>query len=468
MHRSAPALAALALAAAACGPSAAARRAQSLYDRGDYQGAARSADGDLAAAPGDAGLHRVAIRAKLAAGDARAAVTDYATWRAGKGDDLTTLRLLAETTLDQALRSPSVSVKVQAIDAIADLEIEALADSVIQRLGDQNDQVLAAASAAVLRAHPQAPDILAQMLTSDDPVARAIAVRGMADKVGEHAADDLRNATRDPDARVRRAAVQGLAPIVDAPTTAVLVHLAAEDADGDVRAAALRALSRKGRGDQREAGRRALGDAYLGARVAAIDLLAASGDTASVDAALGSPDPIVAMHAARWAKERNPAGAAAAIDRGLAATEWTVRAGALNLATAALGKGPAADRAARALADPQVAVRLAAARVLAAAGRQTEAITAFAGALTADPDDRIQAAADLARLGDARGVAALADLAQHADTPARRRAAVAAHLTARRITPGLVDALADPAPDVRVEAARVLWSLASNQLRAEG
>ena len=145
-----------------------------------------------------------------------------------------------------------------------------------------------------------------------------------------------------------------------------------------------------------------------------------------------------------------------------------MRAGALNLATAALGKGPAGDRAARALADAQVAVRLAAARVLAAAGRKDEAITAFAGALSADPDDRIQAAADLARLGDARGVAALTDLAQHADSAARRRAAVAAHLTARRITPGLVAALADPAPDVRVEAARALWSLATTELRAEG
>jgi HEAT repeat protein len=446
--------------AAACGPSAAARRAQSLYDQGDYQGAARSADADLAAHPGDAALHRVALRARLAGGDARGAVDGYLAWRNGQDDDRVALRLLAETTFQQALRSPSNATKVQAIEAIEELEIEALADDVMQRLGDEDDQVQAAAAVAVLHAHPQAPEILAAMLTSDDPAARAIAVRGMAEKIGVHAEDDLRNATRDPDPRVRRAAIGGLAPLDDGETTDVLVQLAQKDPDDGVRAAALHALARGKRGDQRAVASAALGDTSLAVRLAAVDVIAASGDAAAIHGLLANPDPLIAAQAARAAAKTDPAGAAAAIDRALADPAPETRAAALNLAVAALGKPAAAERAARASADAAVPVRLAAARVLASTGHADQAAPIFAAVLASgSPDDQIQAAADLARQGDARGVSSLAELARSADSVPRRRAAALAHLTARRITPGLVTALADPAPEVRVDAARVLWSL---------
>ncbi|HTJ43945.1 MAG TPA: HEAT repeat domain-containing protein [Kofleriaceae bacterium] len=465
---------------AACGPSAAAKRAQALYDQGDYQGAAKSADADLAAHPSDDALHRVALRARLAGGDARGAVDGYASWRAGRDDDRVALRLLAETTFQQALRSPSNAIKVQAIESIEELEIEDLADDVIQRLGDDDDQVQAAAAVAVLRAHPQAPEILASMLTSDDPVARAIAVRGMANKVGEHAADDLRNATRDPDPRVRRAAISGLAPLDDGATTDVLAQLAAKDADDGVRAAALHALARGSRGDQRAVANAALGDKSLAVRIAAVDVIVATKDAAAIHALLANPDPLVAIQAAHAAP---PADAAATIDRALGDAAPETRAAALNLSVAALGKGPAAERAMRFTADASMTVRLSAARVLASTDHKADAINVLATALgtapgaapsdsmtrggTAEPDDRIQAAADLARLGDSRGTSALADFARTGDTVPRRRAAVTAHLTARTITPGLVAALADAAPEVRVDAARALWSLVRSTDLAE-
>jgi HEAT repeat protein len=446
--------------AAACGSSAATRRAQALYDSGDYSGAARSADADLASDPGDAGLHRVQLRARLASGDAKSAVDGYATWRGGQGDDLEALRGLAETTLQQALRSPSNAIKVQAIESIERLEIEALADDVIQRLGDQDDQVQAAASVAVLRAHPQAPQILASMLTSEDPIARAIAVRGIAEKVGEHGADDLRTATGDPDPRVRMAAVGGLAEIDDAPTTDVLVKLAGKDADEGVRAAATRALAHGSRGDQRALAGLAIGDKSLAVRLAGVELLVASHDDGAIRALLNHGDLLVQIHAAHAVAKSDPAGAAAAIDRALADAAPETRAAALNLAEGAVGKPGAGDRAARALTDASVTVRLAAARVLGAVGRKADAIGALAGLLAAPSvDDRIEAAADLAQLGDDRGATALSDLARSGDTVPRRRAAVTAHLTARGITPGLVAALADAAPEVRVDAASALWSL---------
>ncbi len=448
----------LAVALSACGPSPAARHAQALYDRGDYQGAVQAAP----ATSGDAALVRVGLRARLAAGDARGAVQAYAAWRAGRDDDRVALRLLAEDTLAQALTSPSVAVKVQAIEAIAAREIEALADEVTLRLGDREEQVLAAAAVAVLRGHPQAPDILAAMLNAEDPLARAIAVRGMAAKVGTHAAADLRNALRDPDPRVRRAAILGLAPLTDAVTTDALIAVASGDADGPTRAAALRALGRGARGDLAGIAHAGLGDAFLGTRLAALELVAARGDRPAIEALLTDADPLIAIHAARAAHAWNPAGAAAAIDRGLAAADPATRSGALDLAVAALGKAGAGERAARVTADADVGVRLSAARVLASVGKRDLAIAIWTAALDARDgvaiEAQIAAAADLARAGVARGDQALAGFATSGE-PAQRQSAVASHAISGHITPGLVAALADGAPQVRVEAAATLWSL---------
>src|SRR5262249_23323157 len=104
----------------------------------------------------------------------------------------------------------------------------------------------------------------------------------------------------------------------------------------------------------------------------------------------------------------------------------------------------------------------------AAAGQKAPAIETFAAVLgTGEPDDKLEAAADLARLGDPRGVSALSDLTHSGDSVGRRAAAVNAHMTPRRIPPRPVGAPADAAPEVRVEAARVIWSLAHTSDLAE-
>ena len=123
------------LAAAACGPSAGAKRAQAFLDRGDYPGAAQSADAELGRSPGDASLHRIRLRAALGMGDARGAVDHYRAWREGKGDDLGGLRTMAMTTLWQGIRSSAPSLRLQTIRAIERLEVEAFAHDVGERLG---------------------------------------------------------------------------------------------------------------------------------------------------------------------------------------------------------------------------------------------------------------------------------------------------------------------------------------------
>ena len=430
---------------AACGPSAGVKRAQTLLDRGDYRGAATAADEELGKTPGDAQLTRIRIRAALGMGDARDAVARYRTWRTSRGEeDLAALRTMAMTTLWQGLTSPSAQVQVQAIRAIERLEIEAFAHDVGERMGDDDDVVAAAAAIAVLRAFPQAPDVATDMLKSPDPLARAIAVEGIGRKVGKHAADDLRFAAVDTDPRVRAAAAMAIAGLADPRDTDRLTELAT-DKSPDVRVVALRALARGKRGDLGALAQQALGDAALGVRLAAArDLLA-------------HEDAMVAAYAARALKD--PQAGAAAVDRALAHEDWTIRAGAVNLMEVALGKEAARTRADKAAGDPAVAVQIAAARLLAYLGDKPRAVSIYAAALaTAEPHDKVGAAAELARLGDERGTAALEDLAA-SDDPDVRRSIITAHRAARVITPGLWGALADDDAGNRIEAAAALYEL---------
>ena len=167
---------------------------------------------------------------------------------------------------------------------------------------------------------------------------------------------------------------------------------------------------------------------------------------------------MVAAEAAIAAARPDLAGGA--IDRALTDERWTIRAGAANLVVRALGTAKGVETARRLLADKELGVRLAAARVLAHGGDKPGAAAVFAEAL-ASADFVLQAASDLAAQGDARGVAALdAAVRDTTHTADARAAAAAAHRGARRVTPGLIAALADPSGVVRVEAAAVLVMLA--------
>jgi HEAT repeat protein len=435
-----------------------ARQAVALYDSGDYAGAARAADTGLAAHPGDEGLWQMRIRAALAQGDAAGVARAYAAYRdrlAGE-DDRPLVRDLAIATLGQALASPTVKLKVTAIEAVEAAELEPLAELVAQRMGDDDDRVVAAAAVAVLRGHPLAPNVAGDMLRSEDSEARRIAVEGIGKKVGKLAFADLEKAATDPEAKVRRAAIRWLGQLKDDGAVELLTrHL--RDPDDAVRAASGMALARIGIGNLEELGKQAVADRALGVRLAGIELLVAARRPEAL-AALGAlvedRDPIVATEAA-IARGGGEA-AARAVERAAASDEWTARAGAANLAVRAVGKPAAVALARRLAGDPEVAVRLAAARALAHAGDTLIATRVFVAALEA-PGHALQAATDLAEQNDERGTRALdAAVRDPALPPLERAAAATAHRTARRITPGLVAALADDSGVVRVEAAAAL------------
>ncbi|MBA3539116.1 MAG: HEAT repeat domain-containing protein, partial [Deltaproteobacteria bacterium] len=200
--------------ALALAPACASRanHARSLYEAGDYAGAARAADQGLAEHPNDDGLWQMRIRAALAQGDGDALARAYAAYLRTTDDevDKELLRDLAIATLGQALASPSAKLKITAIQAVADFELHALADQVGERLGDDNDRVAATAASAVLRGFPQAPEVADQMMSSEDAEARRISVDGIGKKVGRLALADLEKAASDRDPRVRAAAIRWL------------------------------------------------------------------------------------------------------------------------------------------------------------------------------------------------------------------------------------------------------------------
>jgi len=449
----------LALGFGACASRA--KQSVNLYESGDYAGAARTADAGLASHPGDQGLWQMRVRAALALGDADGVARAYASYLGHReGDDPELLKDLAIATLGQALSSPSVRLKIAAIEAVAAAEIQALADQVAERLGDDDDRVAAAAATAVLRGYPQAPQVASQMLRSEDPEARRIAVEGVGKKVGALAVLDLqRLAGSDPDPRVRRAAIRWLG-VVKAKAAGEVLERQLRHPDEGVRAAAALALARIGQGDLAGLAKRALADKALAVRLAGIELLLAAKQTAELIRLADDPDPIVAAEAAFAARRQDLA--TKALDRAVGSEGWTIRAGAATMASRASGKTHALVIARKLLSDPEPRVRLAAARVLAHAGERGPAIEVFVAALTTGAGDAaLGAATDLAGLGDQRGLEVLDAMVRDGKSTADQRAAAAsAHRSARKVTPGLVAALADPNGVVRVEAATALVMLA--------
>src|SRR5688572_25629135 len=109
------------------------------------------------------------MRDALGAGDARRAVELYAAWRARRGaDDRDALRLIARTTLWQALRARASAIQTAAIQAVERLDLDELAPEVADLVADDDDRVAAAAASALLSAHPQAPEVLVDLLRSED------------------------------------------------------------------------------------------------------------------------------------------------------------------------------------------------------------------------------------------------------------------------------------------------------------
>lgn len=469
------------LVAGACTPPAA-RNARTLMAQGDAAGAEASADQGLAEEPGHEELWRLKIEAVLAGGDAVRAMGLYQGWQQRRGEhDRVLLGRLARRTLAQGLRVPSAQVRAAAVQAIERQEVIALASDVAVLIEDEEDVVAAAAAVALLRSEPGAARVAAQLLRSDDPAARALVLTGVARKLGAATRDSLRAALGDRDAGVRRAAVRALARVATGDDFARLASLAGADADARVRTAALQVL---GRVPERQplpapvaeaalaAAKQSLartGEVHLGESLAAIALLARLGDTVVLQGLAAAADPVLAVAAAQALAARTPTLLAEAIQRALADSESGVRQAALE-AVRDLAVVDAVRLARAHAGDESWGVRLVAARVLLYLGDtgepalRQEAAQILVAALQGTPERlRVQAAIDLARIGDERGVVVLSELATSPE-PAVRQSVVGAYELVRArqpriagaLLPVLARALADESPMLRILAAETL------------
>jgi HEAT repeat protein len=313
------------------------------------------------------------------------------------------------------------------------------------------------------------------MLHSENPEARRIVIAGLARKAGTIVTGELEKAANDPDPRVRRAAIDGLGRLKDKDAVAVLAKRMT-DPDESVRAATVSALGAIDIGDLAPFAKKALADESVAVRVAGVDLLGVAEQRAELYPLEKGQDLVVALEAALVLSQMSmhPGGNVLVADdpsalgptvvqRAIASPKWEVRAGAANMLVRLVGHDAATPIAEQLAKDPDAHVQLAAARVLSHdAATRDQAIAVFRAQLSGEL--ATQAAADLAALdADPEALATLAKLVRDPHRTADQRAAAAtAHLTAHKITPGLVAALADASGIVRVEAASVLATLAKD------
>ncbi|HEY4177321.1 MAG TPA: HEAT repeat domain-containing protein [Kofleriaceae bacterium] len=455
----------LALSVSLLGCAGRAKESVALYEAGDYAGAGRAADAQLAQHPDDDNLLGMRIRASLATGDAASVASHYQRLLDARGgeQDLDLCRELASATLEQALNSPSAKLKLIAIDAVTSAQLTDLAENVAERMEDKDDRVVAAAATAILHAYPQAPKALGAMLESENAEARAIAVEGIGKKVGKIAFDDLEKAANDRDVRVRRIAIRWLGQLKDANAVEILARRA-KDPDDSVRAASITALGRIGLGNLPGYAKQAVGDHSLAVRLAGVDLYVDLSRTLKMDTELGAlaedENANVAVEAAIAIKRTDLA--QKALDKLVVDDRSEIRAGAANVAIRAVGKEAAKPVLGKLGQDADARVRLSAARAMMHVDMTSAAVDIF-GAALATPDTAIGAAEGLVEANDARGAKALDAVLATANTTALDRiSAVQALRGTRHITPGLVAALADGNGIVRMEAAAALVTIAKS------
>ena len=394
------------------------------------------------------------------------------------------IRRQAEAVVWGAMAAPSPSVRQRATRIAAEVADPLLDRGLGPRMSDPSPSVRATAAVAVAvsraqawvelspagarQATPAAAAVLRAILDGSDAAAKVIAIEAIG------ALDDAKARlpllAADGDARVRARAAAAIAQWMSQPRGAArvsadprppnveahaLLRTLLHDQDAGVRVQALAGLAlladRGSLGDIAQA----LDDPALSVRLAALGALVHLGrETAGRQLlALGAgTDRYLALRAAVQLSRagRGPAAStavrAAADDRDAA-----VRAAAMN-AAGELGHDGCALAMAH-LGDPEVEVRLAAARAIIATGRHDAAVPTLVAALSTAR--RLDAADELARLGDARGLSALQASARAGDAGERRVAlALLAPLAAGH--DALVAALDDSDPEIRLDAAGAL------------
>lgn len=355
----------------------------------------------------------------------------------------------AELVVWSALGAPAPEVRLQAARIAADVADPRLDRGLLARLDDPAPTVRATAAAALAHVTPLALERVRAALDGGDAAARVVAI----DAIGalSDGRERLARLATDGDLRVRARVATAIAQWKPAGARALLDRLA-HDGDAGVRAQALAGLASFGDRGALAGVVQALDDPSLPVRLAALAALVRLGRDAVGDRllALGAgPDKFVALRAAVQLSRAGRRSAATAAVRAAASDgDAALRVAAMNAAGELGAAG--AELALAHLGDAELDVRLAAARATVSTGRHDAAVPVLVAALATAR--RLDAADELARLGDARGLAALQAAARSADA-VERRAAIALLAPLPAGEPALVAALDDGDTTVRLQAA---------------
>lgn len=355
----------------------------------------------------------------------------------------------AEETVLRSLGSRDADERLRATRLVVELRDPRLDPVLPERLVDPDARVRAQAAVA-LAGHAAARQVLVAALAGDDVEARRIATSAVL--ATADATPWLERLAADPSPSVRAELAAVLAGGKPGDLAPALLERLVSDADPSVRAAAVRAWAAAGGRRGREVVARALDDAALPVRLAALAALRDAAPEPRLLALGGGADRYLALRAAVQLSRRGRVEPAlAAVQRAAEDARPEVRVAAMN---AAGELGAAAVEVARArLVDPELEVRLAATRALVTLGHAEEARPLLRTALTSPR--ALDAADALARLGDAQGRAFLEAALASADVQPRRQAlALLAPLPGAQ--PLIGRALSDRDATVRLLAAETL------------
>jgi len=360
------------------------------------------------------------------------------------------------------LRSSSVAHRLRALAITRKRELHGLRESVRALLASSNAMVAGAAALHLQNSDPRASEIAIAKLSSPDEHVRAFMLRGLVRNLGNKAQQHILLGLQDQSSRVRKVAVSALLLGPKSEALALLLQIAHSDTGPQVRARALIGLLKVGAEEgkrMQETIARALGDRYIGARIAGVALLQKFGhnnSTQTLTSLSQSDDVPLALRAAVVLRKQSGADMKWVVLAAMQSAEPEARAAALNTAAECTDKEGALEIARQGATDKIAELRLTAARLFLRLGQKEEAMQLFRDHLISDKlSDVLMAATELANEGDEEALHLLSRMSESGST-ADRIATLDAQRSAGILSEGVLACLQDPELALRLAAADAL------------
>ncbi len=425
---------------------------------GDLHKAQERAQQALREHPADRSAWQVRTLALLRLGEASQAAQFYRQWTELLGhQDQGLYRKMAIAVVQMRLQSAASSSTPLAIAIVRKQELHEL-EQFVRPWMQVSDPRIASEASLLFLSEAQGRGAAMQWLDSGSARRRAAMLPTLGAALGEGVRSQVTAALVDEDAGVRWAALSVLASWKTPSDRSVFLRVAVEDESGRVRSRALRALAVYPDPVPAALLAHALTDAYTGVRVAAVDAIAKDSPSAGqrLKELADSEDFSVALRASVHLYKVSGQDARLLLARAMEAEQWTTRAAALYAAAGCTSPSQALQLARRGDADEHWEVRLAAAGLAIRLGHRQLGVQWLQQVVLQAPlESKRSAAILLAEQGEENVDKILSEMSVQG-SEAERGAALTAHGAAKVVSEGLINALADPSPALRLLAAQAL------------